>query len=163
MPVMLLLWILPIFSGCAPACVCHHPYCHRLAVDGQPLCAELAITDAQVQRGLMGRGAIGADEGMLFIYAQPMQMQFWMKNTPLELDIGYFDADGLLQEIHPLAPLDLSIVASRSTRIRFALEVRRGWFADHGLAVGSRLDLALVDAAIAEEGVAISIRPLSTP
>lgn len=133
--------------------------CHSLRIGKATVCAELAVTDAQLQRGLMGRASLPADTGMLFVYAAPRRLVFWMKNTLVPLDIGYFDAVGVLREIHPLAPLDETPVPSRSDRLRFALEVPRGWFACHGIEPGARLDLESVDAALRARGLDISVRP----
>ena len=133
--------------------------CQSIRIDAATICVELAITDEEVQRGLMGRPAMGADEGMLFIYAVPRRLSFWMKDTVLRLEIGYFDAAGVLREIYPLAPLDLTPVISASARIRFALELPRGGFARWGLAIGARMDLASVDAALAARGGTVSVQP----
>ena len=38
----------------------------------------------------MQRKSLGENEGMLFIYNQPRTMSFWMRNTHIPLDIGYF-------------------------------------------------------------------------
>jgi len=56
--------------------------------------AEVARTGEQQARGLMFRETMGADEGMLFPYAQPRMLAFWMKNTVLPLDIIYIGSDG---------------------------------------------------------------------
>lgn len=55
---------------------------------------EVARTPAQQEKGLMFRKAMGADEGMLFPYAQPRMLSFWMRNTVLPLDIIYIGPDG---------------------------------------------------------------------
>lgn len=55
---------------------------------------EVARTPAQQANGLMFRKAMGADEGMLFPYAQPRLLSFWMRNTVLPLDIIYIGPDG---------------------------------------------------------------------
>lgn len=55
---------------------------------------EVARTGAQQSQGLMYRETMGADEGMLFPYAQPRMLSFWMKNTILPLDIIYIGPDG---------------------------------------------------------------------
>src|SRR3546814_10903241 len=41
----------------------------------------------------MFRTDIGADEGMLFPSREPMVRSFWMKNTPLSLDIIFIGPD----------------------------------------------------------------------
>jgi len=123
-----------------------------LPVGGQPLRVQLAVTPSEMQRGLMERRDLEIDQGMLFVYARPDQMSFWMRNTPLPLDIGFFDAEGVLREIYPLHPFDERPVRSRSLRLQFALEVNRGWFKAHGLAPGAKLDLVALAAALSERG-----------
>ncbi|MEO6040488.1 MAG: DUF192 domain-containing protein [Croceibacterium sp.] len=54
---------------------------------------EVARSDAEQQRGLMFRTALGADEGMLFPYDPPQTVSFWMHNTVIPLDIIYIGAD----------------------------------------------------------------------
>ena len=75
-----------------------------------------------------------------------------MKNTPLPLDLGLFDGDGVLKEIHRLMPYDMTSVRSHSSDIQFALEMHQGWYAAHGLFPGSKLDLQLVINAVKERG-----------
>src|SRR5690348_16180886 len=43
--------------------------------------AEVATTGLQRERGLMYRKSLGQNEGMLFVFDQPQQLCFWMKNT----------------------------------------------------------------------------------
>ena len=133
--------------------------CHPIRIDASVICAEMALTDEALRQGLMGRRSLGADEAMLFVYAAPRRLRFWMKDTYLPLDIGYFDAAGVLREIHPLEPLDKTPVPSAGDRLRFALETPRGWYARNGLAPGARLDLADVDAALQACGVDVSVQP----
>jgi uncharacterized protein len=71
-----------------------------------------------------------------------------MRNTRIPLDIGYFDADGVLREIHALYPFDETPVPSRSNRMQFALEVNRGWFERNGVTAGAQLDLAKLTKAL---------------
>jgi len=52
---------------------------------------ELATDDATRERGLMFRDSMPADHGMLFLFDQPQELQFWMKNCRMPLDILYFD------------------------------------------------------------------------
>lgn len=108
---------------------------------------QLAVRPAEMQRGLMGRRDLGRDDGMIFVYDATQQMNFWMRNTPTPLDIGFFDAKGVLQEIYPLHPFDERTVMSRSADLKFALETNQGWFAANGVKPGAKLDLAgLADA-----------------
>ena len=49
------------------------------------------VADRESQaRGLMGRTSLPARGGMLFTYDSPKDQSFWMKNTPLPLDINIY-------------------------------------------------------------------------
>lgn len=109
---------------------------------------QLAVLGAEMQRGLMGRRDLGRDDGMIFVYEKPQQMTFWMRNTPTPLDIGFFNPEGVLEEIYPLHPFDETSVPSRGTRLQFALEMNQGWFAQNGVKPGARLDLKALAAAL---------------
>jgi uncharacterized protein len=115
---------------------------------------QVAISAAEMEHGLMERTDLGPDQGMLFVYARPTAMSFWMRNTPLPLDIGFFSPDGELKEIYPMYPYDETTVASRSGHLQFALEMRQGWFESHGVRPGARLDLAAVRSALLARGSA---------
>jgi uncharacterized membrane protein (UPF0127 family) len=113
---------------------------------------QLAVRMEEMQRGLMDRRDLGADDGMIFVYEKPQQMSFWMRNTPTPLDIGFFRSDGSLAEVHPLHPFDERPVASGGSDLRFALETNQGWYRAHGIKPGTKLDLAALAAALKERG-----------
>lgn len=117
---------------------------------------QLAVHPHEMQRGLMERRDLGRDDGMLFVYEKPQQMSFWMRNTPTALDIGFFGADGVLQEVYPLHPFDERTVASRGAELKFALEVNQGWFRESGVKPGAQLDLKALAAALKARGFAPS-------
>lgn len=109
---------------------------------------QIAALPAEMQKGLMFREKMGADEGMLFIYESPQAMGFWMRNTKLPLDIGFISPEGELQEIYAMYPLDERTVASRGRRLQFALEMNQGWFKQNGVKPGAKLDLKAVTEAL---------------
>lgn len=113
---------------------------------------QLAVREAEMMRGLMERRDLGRDEGMLFVYAKPQQMSFWMRNTPTPLDIGFFNRHGMLEEIYPLHPFDETSVRSRSTLMQFALEMNQGWFRENGVRPGMEMDMEAVKAALRARG-----------
>ncbi|MGJ3242963.1 MAG: DUF192 domain-containing protein [Opitutales bacterium] len=125
---------------------------HALTLGDRTIRVELALTERERRRGLMFREALPPDTGMLFVFEQPGPRGFWMKNTPLPLDIGYFTPDGVLREVYPLYPYNLDSVRSRSDDIQFALEMEQGWFARNQIKPGTRLDRDALAAAIREQG-----------
>jgi uncharacterized membrane protein (UPF0127 family) len=125
-----------------------------IKVADQAVQMQLAIFPSEMEHGLMGRRELGSDQGMLFVYHEPGQRSFWMRNTPLPLDIGFFSRDGKLKEFYPMLPFDESSIRSRSDAIEFALEMNQGWFHNHGIRPGAALDLAALREALKARGVA---------
>ncbi len=119
-----------------------------IKLGGQTVQMQIAALPAELQKGLMFRKTMGEDEGMLFVFTSPQQQGFWMRNTTLPLDIGYFDASGELKEIYPMYPLDERPVTSRGRDIQFCLEMNQGWYKRHDVKAGAKLDLKAVAAAL---------------
>ncbi|MCC5807983.1 MAG: DUF192 domain-containing protein [Opitutales bacterium] len=126
-----------------------------LAVDGTRLEAQIAVSRREQSRGLMHRQTLDTDRGMLFIYREPQRMSFWMKNTLIHLDIGFFDSEGVLREIHSMIAHDTTPTQSRSDEIRYALEMNARWFSENNIRPGVRLDLGLLREAIAARGAEV--------
>ncbi len=128
-----------------------------ISVGGVTINLQLAVTDAEMERGLMFRRDVGLTQGMLFVYPGPRKVSFWMRNTPTPLEIGYFSGDGILREVYSLVPHDERSVSSRREDIQYALEVRAGWFETTGVKPGARLDLRAVASAMTARG--FSLKP----
>jgi uncharacterized protein len=104
--------------------------------------AELAATSAQRARGLMGRTTLPDSAGMLFLFTRDQTLDFWMKDTPIDLSIAFIDADRRIINIEPMTANDLTSIRSAGPA-RYALEVRRGWFADRGISAGAVVEFTL--------------------
>lgn len=113
---------------------------------------QLAVHPIEMQNGLMGRTQLGADDGMLFAYPQPQALSFWMRNTLIPLDIGYFDGKGVLKEIHQLYPNDERAVRSVGRDLQYAVEMNQGWYRDRGVKPGAKLDLEALKKALEARG-----------
>lgn len=101
---------------------------------------EIAETPEQRARGLMYREELAADHGMLFDFGSDQPVSFWMKNTPLSLDMIFVRGDGRVAEIAAdTTPFSLAAVDSDEP-VRFVLEVVAGTAARLGLKPGDRLE-----------------------
>jgi uncharacterized membrane protein (UPF0127 family) len=125
-----------------------------IKVGDQTVQMQLAVFSAEMEHGLMERRELAGDQGMLFVYREPTQMSFWMRNTPLPLDIGFFGSGGELREIYSMLPFDETAIRSRSNALEYALEMNRGWFHDHGVKPGAMLDLKSLREALKARGLA---------
>ena len=124
----------------------------EIGIGEQVVSLELAVTHFEQERGLMFRKSLDPRQGMLFVYSWGGQRSFWMRNTSIPLDLGFFSEDGILREIQPLYPFDESPVVSLRTDIKFAIEMRQGWFSAHGIRPGSSLDLEALREALKARG-----------
>jgi uncharacterized membrane protein (UPF0127 family) len=103
---------------------------------------EIADTDPERQRGLMGRTALPEDQGMLFVFGGEQELSFWMKNTLIPLSIAYIDSEGRIVDIQDMKPLDDDPPHYVSAEpARYALEVNQGFFEERGIEVGDRAEL----------------------
>ena len=55
--------------------------------------------DASRAQGLMHRTHLASDAGMLFDFKTPLMAAFWMKDTPLPLDMLFVRADGTISTV----------------------------------------------------------------
>jgi uncharacterized membrane protein (UPF0127 family) len=113
-----------------------------ISIGGSELQLQLALKSAEQQKGLMYRKSLDKDHGMLFLFDRPDKRGFWLQNTRIPLDIGYFDASGQLLEVHKLFPYDETSVNSRSREVLIAIETNRGWYDANGIQVGDRINMS---------------------
>jgi hypothetical protein len=109
-----------------------------LTINGHKLVAELATSPEQQARGLMHRFSLKPDHGMLFVFARVERRSFWMKNTFIPLSIAFIADDGTIVNILDMAPQDESSHWSKGP-VRYALEMRKGWFAERTIVAGDRV------------------------
>jgi hypothetical protein len=109
----------------------------RLWLGAAELTTEMALTDDQVQTGMMFRTNMDEMAGMIFVFARPNRVGFWMKNCPLPLSCAYITPEGVIAEIHDLQAQDTNAVVAGSDGIKYVLEVNQGWFARHHVETGT--------------------------
>lgn len=100
---------------------------------------EIADDPSERARGLMFRTDLPQDAGMLFLFEQAAPRAFWMKNTPLPLDMLFIAPDGrvcgLVERAQPL-----TTTPRRSGCDAVAVLELNGGVAERlGLRVGARL------------------------
>ena len=58
----------------------------KLTIGSHQFTVELAVTEAEKEKGLGYRDSLGASAGMLFVYDHPEVYQYWMKGMRFPLD-----------------------------------------------------------------------------
>lgn len=115
-----------------------------LPVDADPLVAvtakgevpfriEIADEPGERAMGLMFRKDLADDQGMLFVFEQTQPVGFWMKNTPLPLDLVFAGPDGKVLDVLPGTPFSEAVIAPEEPA-RFVLELKAGTAAKTGIA-----------------------------
>lgn len=108
-------------------------------------CAWLAADDAARARGLQGVTSMGECPGMAFLYDEPVEHRFWMRDTLIPLTITFWDAQGRLisaSDMEPCPPAAPECpLTAASGPYRLAIEVPRGDAARLGLVPGSAVTL----------------------
>ena len=112
----------------------------------------IAATDLEKARGLMGVTKLTDEEGMAFMYDTDSQMRFWMKDTPLDLDIAFISRDGTVLEVRTMSAGDTETTSSTTDQVRFAIEMRSGWFGHFGVKPGDKVNVDDMRSALKARG-----------
>jgi uncharacterized membrane protein (UPF0127 family) len=104
---------------------------------------EIAQTEAQRAEGLMNRESLADDAGMMFIYFEPTQSGFWMKNTLIPLSIAFIDDEQRIIQIMDMEPCtkDPCPTYTPDGEYTAALEVNMGAFDEWGIDVGDTVTI----------------------
>jgi uncharacterized membrane protein (UPF0127 family) len=115
-----------------------------------PVDVEVAATPERRSLGLMYRKELGADAGMLFIFDEPDRLTFWMKNTPLPLDMIFIGADRRIVGVVKDAVPHTTTARGVDGLSLYVLEVNAGFSERHGVKAGDRVSFADVPGLSAE-------------
>ncbi len=117
-----------------------------MIIGKQKLIVKMAMTPQEQERGLMYCRHLKDNEGMLFVFSHQKELYFWMKNTLIPLAIGFFNKNRKLVDVQEMTVLknknqkNIPIYGSRYPAM-YALEVNKGWFTRHHVAVGAIFEL----------------------
>ena len=115
----------------------------KVHLRGQVLSLEIADEDHEHQKGLMFRRFLDGKSGMLFVFPSAQPRIFWMKNTFIPLDIGFFDSQMRLINFESMEPVRSESEEPKKNYLskgpaRYVIEVNRGWFHRHRVVKGDR-------------------------
>ena len=130
-----------VISGCngQPGASLNDEF-YALPVGDTIVNVEIVDTPDERRVGLMFRESMPDDHGMLFVFEHERVLSFWMKNTRIPLSLAYITKDGTIAHIVHMEPYDQRSHTSNCA-VQYALEVNQGWFKEHGVEVGDKVEL----------------------
>ena len=107
---------------------------------------ELSLSHEERLMGLMFRGELSADEGMLFVYEYPHNVSFWMKNVLIPLDIIFLNETGAVINVEEAdVEIDVPYEELRSycsaSPAKWVVEVNQGLCNLYGIDVGTNVSI----------------------
>ncbi|MDC9700738.1 MAG: DUF192 domain-containing protein [Alphaproteobacteria bacterium] len=103
---------------------------------------EIAADDQNRAIGLMYRRFLDVRHGMLFDFKRTQDVNMWMKNTYIPLDMIFITALGVVRRIEEYAVPFSEEPVSSGGPIRYVLEVRAGTSRRLGLALGQKVSFS---------------------
>lgn len=95
---------------------------------------EVAETEEEKEIGLQNTHYLPENEGMLFVYDEPDEISFWMKDTPLSLDIIFINEDYEVISVAEGLPNDETPHTEQN--VKYVLEVNSG----SGIVTGDEME-----------------------
>jgi uncharacterized membrane protein (UPF0127 family) len=100
---------------------------------------EIAETPERHASGLMGRGLADFSMGMLFVFETAEHRQFWMRKTPVPLDLIFVGEDSqVIAIVERAKPMSDRTYHSRGAA-KYVVEVRAGFVERHRIQAGTRI------------------------
>jgi uncharacterized membrane protein (UPF0127 family) len=118
-----------------------------ITVGNVPLVAELAITPLEQSLGLGFRNGLEPGRGMLFVFQEPAELSFWMKDMRFCLDIIWIANGEIIGAAEGVCPDPPGTDDANRTNhdsgepVTHVLEMPAGWLADNGFGPGTPVDI----------------------
>ncbi len=118
----------------------------EIQIGSKKITVELAMTPQQHEKGLMYRETMEKDKGMLFVFEREETLNFWMKNTYVDLSIAYIDKKLKIidiQDMKSTSSLEVTEPVTYPSKkpAQYALEMSKGWFKRSNIKVGQTIKL----------------------
>jgi uncharacterized membrane protein (UPF0127 family) len=102
---------------------------------------QIAATEPQRERGLMGVRKLPPHAGMLFVFDTDSPIEFWMKDTLIPLDMVFIGKNGVVRRVFanvPIVSTDTpdALIPRRDGVAKYVLELAAGEASRDGLVPG---------------------------
>lgn len=108
-----------------------------LKINGISLIVDVAVSEAEREKGLSGRPSLSPNEGMVFVFQTPGLNGFWMPDMHFPIDIIWLDDHLKVVYIQKNAtPDSYPTVFTPSATSTYVLETVAGFTDEHSIKVG---------------------------
>lgn len=107
----------------------------RIKIHNKEYKVKEATSSEEKAKGLQGVNNLPEDEGMLFYFDPPQDVQFWMKDVSIPLDIVFINNDEEVIKVQEGIPNDETFIEAPD--VAYVLEVN----ANSGIQIGDELEL----------------------
>lgn len=115
----------------------------NVCINGNCFNVEIADDDEERQLGLMNRGFLEEDNGMLFVFSENGIHSFWMKDTLISLDMIWINEDMEIVFIKENAtPLSEEVI-TLDKEAMYVLELKGGSAERYGIEVGNVVEIKI--------------------
>ena len=112
----------------------------NVMIGGRKFKLWLATTAAEQTSGLMDVTHLARDRGMLFLFHHDVPKTFWMKNTPLPLDVIFLHGSTVVR-MYTMKPMNSRLLYPSVQPVTAGIELRGGTCAKLGLKPGDQIHL----------------------
>lgn len=107
----------------------------KIEIGGKSYTVELAETPEQHDKGLQERKELKENEGMLFVFEEDDEKNFWMKDTEIPLDLIFINEELEVTSVKQGTPNSLEYITGEGC---YVLEVNQ----ESGIKKGDELDFS---------------------
>lgn len=112
-----------------------------ISIGNAKLSVAIADESSKQTKGLSEVNKMADDQGMLFIFPQPIIPAFWMKDMLFSLDIIWIDVSGTIIRIEKnVSPDTFPKTFSPSSPVKYVLEVNSGWSDRNNVQTGNNIN-----------------------
>ena len=127
-----------LLTGCGGDVVQSDLRTVSMPIGSKTFTLEVADTMASQEKGLMQRDTMPESHGMIFVFSDERDHDFYMKNTRIPLDIIFLNGDARIIHMATMRPYDLSLTPSNGPA-KYAIELNAGQIKATGVQVGQTL------------------------
>lgn len=116
----------------------------NISVFGKDVPVYLADNPRIRTRGLSNKTYLPENEGMLFVFENPAQYSFWMKDMNFSIDMVWIDEEGKVVFVkEDVSPDTYPTLFTPTDPALYVLELNAGYARDLGLTVGTKVSIEL--------------------